>query len=464
MLRKIYLASLLLAVLLSACNSGNYNYNQLGPGNPAASGNFTWIAGSDSAEQPGVYGIKGTADPLNTPGARQYTVSWTDSNGNLWLFGGFGLDAGGATTGYLNDLWKYDVSNATWTWVGGSKSINQPGTYGTRGTPASANIPGARSRATGWTDASGNLWLFGGSGYDSNGTSVTQLNDLWQYNIANATWTWVAGNNTGADSGCYAIASCTPLQPGSRERASGWIDSSGNALWLFGGNGIDGNGTTGLLNDFWKFDITTSTWSWAGGSATVNQNGSYSAPAMPGSRAGASGWLDAYGYLWLFGGHGLDRYGVEGSLNDLWQYTAATAWTWSGKGDQTANTIGNYSLPVLAPGSRDGAAEWTDSNGNLWLFGGNGYDSAGNKGHLNDVWMFDRVGTSGWNWVNGANTVDQSGVYGTQGTAAATNIPGAREGAASWVGSDGSVWLFGGNGMDGNGAPGNLNDLWHYTP
>jgi hypothetical protein len=41
------------------------------------------------------------------PGARQYATTWTDNNGNLWLFGGIGYDSTGAQTTMLNDLWKY---------------------------------------------------------------------------------------------------------------------------------------------------------------------------------------------------------------------------------------------------------------------------------------------------------------------------------------------------------------------
>ena len=33
------------------------------------------------------------------------------------------------------------------------------------------------------------------------------------------------------------------------------------------------------------------------------------------------------------------------------------------------------------PGARDSSATWIDSSGNLWLFGGNGYDSYGNQGN-----------------------------------------------------------------------------------
>jgi hypothetical protein len=35
------------------------------------------------------------------PGSRY--ASWTDSSGNLWLFGGYGFDSGN-TLAFLNDL------------------------------------------------------------------------------------------------------------------------------------------------------------------------------------------------------------------------------------------------------------------------------------------------------------------------------------------------------------------------
>jgi N-acetylneuraminic acid mutarotase len=34
-------------------------------------------------------------------------------------------------------------------------------------------------------------------------------------------------------------------------------------------------------------------------------------------------------------------------------------------------------------------SSWIDASGNLWLFGGNGYDSTGNFGYLNDLWQYD---------------------------------------------------------------------------
>ena len=134
---------------------------------------WTWESGSTIINQNGIYGIKGTAAPGNVPGARGYAVSWIDSSGNLWLFGGYTIGAH-----LLNDLWKFNGTE--WTWVSGSNAINQNGTYGTEGTAAPGNVPGARYGAVSWSDSSGNLWLFGGQGYPATGT-FGYLNDLWKY-------------------------------------------------------------------------------------------------------------------------------------------------------------------------------------------------------------------------------------------------------------------------------------------
>lgn len=124
-----------------------------------------------------MYGTKGAASPSNVPGARVYPVSWTDGSGNLWLFGGAGFDSMGQY-GALNDLWKFDGSD--WTWVSGSDARRQSGVYGTQGTPSQSNIPGGRLGFVSWSDKKGNLWLFGGGGYDSTG-AFAFLNDLWQF-------------------------------------------------------------------------------------------------------------------------------------------------------------------------------------------------------------------------------------------------------------------------------------------
>ena len=65
--------------------------------------------------------------------------------------------------------------------------------------------------------------------------------------------------------------------------------------------------------------------------------------------------------------------------------------------------------------------------GNLWLFGGFGYDPAG-AGNLNDLWKYDPATLNGPGYP-AANPVGQAGTYGTKGTAGPSNVPGARTGA-----------------------------------
>ncbi len=155
---------------------------------------WTWVGGSNKVDSRsdvnGVYGTRGVSAQGNIPGSRWESVSWTDHFGNFWLFGGQGFAVD--TTGYLNDLWKYNPVNDQWTWMKGDSVINQNGVYGIQGITAPANRPGARSRGVSWTDRFGNSWLFGGSSSDF--SIVSGFNDLWKLSKAytftgNGDWT-----------------------------------------------------------------------------------------------------------------------------------------------------------------------------------------------------------------------------------------------------------------------------------
>lgn len=107
---------------------------------------WTWIGGDKSSDLKGIYGSQGVFSPSNIPGSRAGAATWTDKNGNFWLFGGMGKDENGRT-GWLNDLWKFNPSSKQWTWVGGPKVINKNGKYGTKGmssepaNPAQGRMP-----------------------------------------------------------------------------------------------------------------------------------------------------------------------------------------------------------------------------------------------------------------------------------------------------------------------------------
>jgi N-acetylneuraminic acid mutarotase len=445
--------SVTLVLIISGCGGGNSPNMQP----PPHVSTWTWVSGTKIPDQAGVYGTQGTASPSNMPGSRQFAASWRDSGGNFWLFGGNGFDSASAQQD-LNDLWKFDGTN--WTWVSGSDLGNQPSVYGTKGVASPFNVPGARSYSVSWIDMSNHLWLFGGDG---------ELNDLWKFDGAN--WTWVSGSNLTQQAGVYGtrgIASPANV-PGGRAASVSWIDASGN-LWLFGGFGSDSAGAQGELNDLWKFDGTN--WTWVSGSNVISQSGVYGTkgtPAssnIPGARFTAVSWIDKSGNLWLFGGNGTDSTGAQVNLNDLWKFDG-TNWTWV-SGSSVGSRPGMYgtkgaSSSSNVPGARNGAISWVDNSGNLWLFGGGGNDSTGAFGVLNDLWKFD--GTN-WTWMSGSELGGGPGTYGTLGTASASNLAAARVGAVSWIDNSANLWLFGGLGEDpaGTNSVGNLNDLWRFTP
>ncbi len=422
-------------------------------------GQWTWINGASATGSAGSYGTLGNPNAANAPPARSGAVSWTDRSGQLWLFGG--VDASGS----LNDLWRYDPVSAQWTWMGGASSSNATGQYGTQGLAGAGNIPGARQGAAGWVDAAGNLWLFGGQGYGASGASGL-LDDLWEYDTVNGTWAWVAG-----ESSAYAMGAMDPAgEPGPRSGALSWRDASDN-FWLFGGSGTAASGAAGATNDLWEY--SAGSWTLVSGSQTPAAHGIYgtkgtaAATNVPGGRTLSSGMIDSAGNLWLFGGQGYAAVGGSGELNDLWSFSPTSKqWTWVG-GWNTVNGAGDYGTKSTSsgnlPGARFSASVSTDPGGNLWLFGGTGFDGGGTLGALGDLWEYD-IAAAKWIWMAGSQTRANVGSYGTQGMAAPGNAPGARAVAVAWMDGSGNFWLFGGQGLATTQTAGTLNDLWQFAP
>ncbi len=362
-----------------------------------------------------------------------------------------------------------DCGHNEWALMSGSTSsqaVNLPPIYGTLGIGAPGNTPGGRQAAATWVDASGDLWLFGGDGWDSTGNPAT-LSDLWKFSAGQ--WSWMGGPTIGGQSGIYGMLGVASPNntPGARLCAFSWTDASGN-FWLFGGNGWDSvRNEVGLLNDLWKY--SGGQWTWMGGSELANPPGVYgtlgvaSSSNVPGGRWLVSGWVDSAGDAWLFGGGGYDGMGAWGSLNDLWKYSGGQ-WTWM-SGADVVNQDGVYGTQGVAaagnvPGARASAYTWTDRLGNLWLFGGDGNTTGGDGGELNDLWKYSG---GQWTWMDGSNVANQYGVYGTRGVASASNSPGTRVYGIAWSDSSGNGLIFGGVGYASDYGVGLLNDVWKYS-
>lgn len=61
---------------------------------------WTWVKGDSTGNSLGRYGLKGVADTLNNPPARESSANWVDPAGRFWLFG---------SGGYYTDMWMLDA-------------------------------------------------------------------------------------------------------------------------------------------------------------------------------------------------------------------------------------------------------------------------------------------------------------------------------------------------------------------
>ena len=78
-----------------------------------------------------------------------------------------------------------------WTWIHGSATSGNPGSYGTQGIPSPTNEPPAAYEPMEWTDQNGNFWLYGGRS-----SAGDFFNALWKYDPVSNEWTWINGLST----------------------------------------------------------------------------------------------------------------------------------------------------------------------------------------------------------------------------------------------------------------------------
>lgn len=360
---------------------------------------WAFMKGSQTTNNIGSYGVQGISSPSNLPPARGYGMAtWTDTSGNLWMYGGMI---------YLNnqwktfsDLWKYNTITNNWTWVSGSNLSNQAPSYGIKGVPSTLNFPGSRSEIVcTWIDTLNNLWMFGGA--SANGAAY---NDLWKYSIATNEWTWIKGDSAVDAVGHYGIKGVEDSlnNPSARWVYSRWKDDNDN-FWIFGGKRY--NSGSYFLNDLWKYNKSTNNWTWIKGPENAmldtGNTGNFcetDTSFNPISRfENRSCWKDNGGNFWMFGGLAINTpsfpYAIM--LNDMWKYNiASNEWTlvWS---DTTYNTNGDFGqkgVPSYCnrPLGRLGSVSWYNPASNsMYLFGGYQYNIPGSGTYISAMWKYE---------------------------------------------------------------------------
>lgn len=190
---------------------------------------WTWVRGSNSTDQAGVYGTKGVFAPENTPGARDF-FSMAKVNGKIYLYGGHALDANGIEK-ILGDMWVFDPVSEQWAWISGSSAMIEAPLAGTSGAFSATFTPGARNGHSMVGGVQGELYLFGGFN-----PQTGMLSDVWKFDTVTGQWAYIGTSQEPHIPASYGyLNEYQPANtPGGRSFSSLQLDSSGN-FWLFGG-------------------------------------------------------------------------------------------------------------------------------------------------------------------------------------------------------------------------------------
>ncbi len=312
--------------------------NDLWKFNPVSE-EWVWVNG----EMPSAAGAGGTKTGIyptqvgqeGMPRGRGWSASTVDPSGNLWLYGG---STNGIGSGFMSDVWKFDVAAGKWFLMWGDATPDLQPNYNGQTMPGTpGGHPGGRHSFAFWSDAQGNIWIYGGHG------STHFFSDLWKFDIVTMQWTWMSGSNkpsvmppqNNSDGngfwGDRGVAS-VDRYPGKRYGMASFKDKLGR-FWLHGGRAASGTGS-GLKNDLWMFDPQTLRWTWMEGDSLSDLKGIAGAegvqdPAyLPSARISiGSGVVDTAFNFWIIGGHGLGMVGNNAARNfigDVWNLTPTT--------------------------------------------------------------------------------------------------------------------------------------------
>lgn len=265
-------------------------------------------------------------------------------------------------------------------------------------------------------------------------------NDTWIFNVSENDW----------------LSRDLPIRPPNRSEAITWCTY--DKMYIYGGN----NKKKQVLDDFWMLSLSNLIWK------------KIDSKHIPGKRHGSASWIGKDDCLYMFSGNSLDNIDSNNNLgigltNEMWKYCESEGkWTniSNAEGHTGRSYVGEFGKEskLNLPGARKLAATWTDLNGNLWMFGGEGLDNQKinilfhRDKLLSDIWKFN-VKTNSWAFEGGFKEGERHALYGPRGKSSIEYLPGPRYAPTFWTYNN-KLYLYGGRGHNANNQTALLSDLW----
>lgn len=326
-----------------------------------------------------------------TPGSVFAASAWYDGNETL-------VNLNTNIDDLTTTMWaRYE---GEWTIMHGPTKGVQ---YGNIGVPSFKHSPGNRFLTAHWKDNKNNFWVYGGIKGDN---SIFKFDwsytygDLWMYN-AKSGWKWVRGEKNPNHLGFYGLKGHpSPYNTPAARSESAFASNLTHAV-LFGGFLPIYQNV--YFNDMWILDMEKNIWTWiAGQDPQITDQFTLDEPC---ARSGSMIWWDnEHDIIYMYGGNAYERNMAKFQFGDMWMFDLKTM-KWSILIGDTPEGY-QYSFNETYPGPLSHASTWIDSNGSLWMFGG---ENAAN--YSNVLWHYNFEEVS-WNYVSGSQKHDTHSIIG----------------------------------------------------
>jgi hypothetical protein len=270
---------------------------------------FTRIQGLSGETDYPSYGTPGQPGQDVYPGDIDGVSLVTDSQNNLWLYGGYSL----SIRSFSNQVWHFNTTSWLWTFVSGNNYTTTDSSWGENPFLGGRWLPGFD------VDEDDRIWIVGGSG-----TPYGQFSDVWSFDTKTAQWRLESGSAANRNNGPKITSDdfhAGNFPPG-KEGASLVNRKDGTLVLISGGGHIEDEGDFGAQNDVWLFNKTLKQWKLIYGEPSQRQLfGNFTHYRTPGSvmparyyHGGANG-LNVDGDVFVQGGTN-DAQSV--ALKDMW--------------------------------------------------------------------------------------------------------------------------------------------------